>query len=215
MGQTGSAGDWTWRNFQSEVIEQVIEGGGKALIALPLEWRPVVGWEGLYEVSNDGQVRSVDRTLVARDGKTYHYKGKVLKQVQNAAAGGHMHVYLTRNSKKTTAKVHQLVLEAFIGPRPKGKITRHVDGDPTNNRLTNLVWGTHAENTADTLRHGTHKQATATRCKQGHEFTDDNTYWYTRPGTGRKRRVCRACAIERTQRRRKEVKDASRGVEVA
>lgn len=126
-----------------------------------------------------------------------------------------MHVYLTRNSKKMTAKVHQLVLEAFVGPRPEGMVTRHLNGDPSDNRLTNLAWGTHAENNADTVQHGTHKYAAAAHCKQGHEFTDDNTYWYTRPETGRKRRVCRACAIERTQQRRKEAKDAARRMEVA
>jgi hypothetical protein len=53
------------------------------------------------------------------------------------------------------AWVHRLVLEAFVGPCPEGLETRHLDGNPSNNRLENLVWDTHANNMADGIRHGT------------------------------------------------------------
>jgi len=53
-------------------------------------------------------------------------------------------------------RVHRLVLEAFIGPAPKGTICCHNDGDPTNNRLENLRWDTHSSNTRDAIRHGTY-----------------------------------------------------------
>ena len=60
------------------------------------------------------------------------------------------------NGKHVLRLVHHLVLEAFVGKRPKGTEARHVnDRDPTNNRLDNLAWGTHRENEADKIRHGT------------------------------------------------------------
>jgi hypothetical protein len=51
--------------------------------------------------------------------------------------------------------VHRLVLEAFVGPCPDGMECRHLDGNPSNNRLDNLAWGTHSENERDKVRHGT------------------------------------------------------------
>jgi hypothetical protein len=67
---------------------------------------------------------------------------------------------LLRNPDKQRL-VHQLVLEAFVGPRPESCEARHLDGDPSNNKLDNLAWGTKAENQADKLRHGTILRGTA------------------------------------------------------
>ena len=68
---------------------------------------------------------------------------------------GHLRVSLFRDGKQHGRLVHQLVLIAFVGPCPPGMECLHGDGDPTNNRLSNLKWGTHAENHADSVRHGT------------------------------------------------------------
>jgi hypothetical protein len=65
---------------------------------------------------------------------------------------GHRKVILGGHGK--SAWVHRLVLRAFVGEPPTGHISRHLDGDPTNNALTNLKWGTPAENNADMVRHG-------------------------------------------------------------
>jgi hypothetical protein len=92
--------------------------------------------------------------------------------------------------------VHRLVLETWRGPCPPGREARHLDGDASNNRLTNLRWGTHAENTWDVIRHGHHPGLNATQCRWGHDFTPQNTY----RGSDGKRR-CRAC---------QRVRDASR-----
>jgi predicted transcriptional regulator len=64
---------------------------------------------------------------------------------------GHLKVFLSGRDHRS---VHRLVLEAFVGPCPPGMMCRHLDGDPTNNRLENLVWGTKEENAADRVRHG-------------------------------------------------------------
>jgi hypothetical protein len=64
-------------------------------------------------------------------------------------------IYLSGRGLKAMRKVHQMVLEAFTGPRVGRECGRHMNGDPGDNRLCNLRWGTHKENSADKLRHGT------------------------------------------------------------
>lgn len=103
-----------------------------------MTWRAVPGWEGLYEVSIDGQIRSlrsgrIMRTFVTEKG--YH------------------RVYLYSPARIERVRVHTAGLRAFVGPRPSGMVTRHLDGNPANNHLTNLAWGTHAENMADRKLH--------------------------------------------------------------
>lgn len=149
------------------------------------EWRPVVGFEDAYEVSDTGLVRS-RRT------------GKELRQAC-LTRGGYRMVSLcdARNGvRRRDRRVHQLVLEAFVGPRPEGMLTRHLDGDGSNNRLTNLRYGTSEENNRDIVRHGRHRKVNATTCKQGHPWDDENTLY--RGGNGRDvgTRRCRACKRE-------------------
>lgn len=153
-------------------------------------WRPVVGFEGAYEVSDHGRVRSVDRwvTYTNRWGgtsTTFHH-GQILRPGVHVRSG-HLHVNLHRKSRY----VHQLVLEAFVGPRPDGmRHTRHMNGIPADNRVENLAWGTFSENYLDSVAHGTHTNAAKTYCKWGHEFTPENTI----PNSGQKNRACRECA---------------------
>lgn len=127
------------------------------------EWRPVVGLATLYEVSSFGRVRSTDRvrrqpigfgpnprTIVAR-----HLKGKLLIP-SKVKSGGYLSVALSDGASGVRRrKVHQLVLAAFVGPCPRGLMPLHGDGNPTNNRLTNLRYGSAVENIADAKRHGT------------------------------------------------------------
>ena len=116
-------------------------------------WKPVLGWEGLYEVSNWGRVRSCPRVLNAGRAGLREYRGKIvsffLRQERR------QFVNLTDRDKRATCKIHRLVLEAFAGPRQAGMECRHLDGNPLNNRLENLCWGTKLENEADKVRHGT------------------------------------------------------------
>jgi hypothetical protein len=107
-------------------------------------WRAVVGHEGRYEISDLGRVRS----LLQR-------QPRILAQSAKRHRRGCLSVELRADgSKRVHRLVHQLVLEAFVGPRPEGHGGAHDDGDPTNNRLPNLAWKTQLENMEDRDRHG-------------------------------------------------------------
>lgn len=146
-------------------------------------WRPVVGYESSYEVSDRGRVRSVDRIVHCKDGRTLRYAGRVLKP--QLSGQGRLRVTLARSQP---IPVHKLVLEAFIGPRPEGtECCRHLDDNPLNNTLTNLTWGTYGENSRDMVRNGG-GNAGKVRCKRDHLFDEANTY-VDKSGA----RHCRAC----------------------
>ena len=117
-------------------------------------WLPVVGYEGFYEVSDCGRVRSVTREVpYGRYGRTI-YKGRNIKLTR--LANGYLSVKLSLRGNTRTTYVHELVLRAFVGPRPysvsRSEI-RHLDGVKTNNAITNLKYGTIFENAADRERH--------------------------------------------------------------
>lgn len=116
-------------------------------------WLPVVGYEGRYEVSDLGRVRSVPRVVHTRarwGAQVRHYPSKILSHHLNK---GYPMVRLGGGGP--TVQVHVLVLEAHVGPRPPGFEACHGDGVRDNNALTNLRWASRKENQADRIRHGT------------------------------------------------------------
>lgn len=150
------------------------------------EWRSVVGYEGLYEVSDQGRVRSLDREVWNPRGFVANRRGVTLRPAPNH--GGYPLVTLYSGGRtRKTIQVHKLVLEAFVAPKPPGTEARHRDGNPENNVPSNLMWSTHSKNIKDQIRHGTHNMGSRTHCKRGHEFTPENTAQYGHS------RVCRTC----------------------
>jgi len=146
------------------------------------EWRPVVGYEGVYEVSSQGIVRSLSRMV--RRG---NYGD--MRPVPETLLTVFVHLtYPTVFIAKKTVYTHKLVCEAWHGPRPEGMQCRHLDGDPLNCTPENLRWGTPKENSADTLRHGHHANLSKTYCSNGHAYSERNTYRATQG-----HRVCRVC----------------------
>lgn len=105
-------------------------------------WKPYPGLEGVYEVSNTGRVRSLDRVCVDKNGRKFRRKGKVLSQYKNRK-GYKMCMF---NNKNTS--VHRLVAKVFIpNPDPDNKTqVNHKDGNKDNNHVSNLEWVTGAEN---------------------------------------------------------------------
>jgi hypothetical protein len=111
-------------------------------------WLPVVGFEGIYEVSDHGRVRCIP----ARGGRAAGY---ILKLSLNRP-GGYLKTDMSGGGKRVTnVHVHKLVLTAFVGPCPAGMECRHLDSNPTNNHLSNLQWASHATNEADKVPRGT------------------------------------------------------------
>lgn len=151
-------------------------------------WKPIPGYEGIYEVSDHGRVRSLDHIGRFRDSTRLN-RGRVLRP--DSKRYGHQYVNLSRDRKQTKAYVHRLVLMAFVGPAPAGMEACHNDGDPSNNHLTNLRWDTHSENNRDQVRHGTHPFATRTVCPRGHELISPNL---TRCIAAKGYRGCLACS---------------------
>jgi hypothetical protein len=122
-------------------------------------WLPIIGWEGFYEVSNLGNVRSVDRVvsyLCAGRPVNRKIAGQPMKTVPDG--DGYRILALQRDSRAHTVYVHAIVLETFIGPCPEGMQCRHLNGNKTDNRLENLQWGTPLQNAEDRDRHGTHSR---------------------------------------------------------
>jgi len=124
-------------------------------------WKDIPGWEGMYQVSNLGRARSLDREVAGRPGRRGHIKkGKILKQFKTMNTKSNTQYYLihmTCAEKKISRAfiLSILVCTTFNGPRPESidGDTRidcmHINGDSLDNRASNLKWGTHRENCSD------------------------------------------------------------------
>lgn len=162
------------------------------------EWRPVVGYEGRYDVSNLGRVRSVDREVLTRWGPRLR-KGKILAASINQRTGYRVATLSDKQSgrKLYYALVHRLVLEAFVGPCPPGMECCHGDLDRSNAALSNLRWDTRSANTIDAVNHQTNHNARKTHCPNGHPY--DQTY--KRPDGQGVGRLCSECKNARRRAR--------------
>ena len=139
-------------------------------------WKPVVGWENEYKVSDEGRVRSLPRLSIGDFIRKV--PGKIMSTPVDKQ--GYPTVILSAGRRRV-ARVHKLVAEAFIGPCPDKQEVRHLDGVKANNTVANLAYGTSLENKADYLRHhGAQARARLTkvqvldiieRIKAGEEYT--------------------------------------------
>jgi hypothetical protein len=164
---------------------------GTAVVEL---WLPVVGWDGYYEVSNQGRVRSVDRVVPhGLHDSTRAIKGRILVGIPDRH--GYPHVNLSRNGRSSLRPVHQLVLEAFVGPRPPNCESCHNNGVPSDARSVNLRWGTRSDNVLDIVKHGNNANSNKIEGVCGHLLAEPNLVgWHAREG----HRGCLACARARS-----------------
>lgn len=172
------------------------------------QWRPVPGYEGLYEVSDLGRVRGLDR-LVRRGNKTMHIRGRMLVPDFRKNTGYYAHK-LCKDGTKTLFYVHRMVLMAFRGMPEPGQEACHGNDIRTDNRLANLRWDTHHANIHDAIDRGRahligYYNGDKTECDRGHPFDEENTL--IRP-TGR---TCKACRRLKERERYHKAK-AARGL---
>jgi len=113
-------------------------------------WKPVVGHETTHEVSSLGRVKTLPRVVTCRNGARKPVRESVGFGSRNKALG-----YMTFHLGARNRYVHQLVLEAFVGPRPSRHEACHCNGDRSDNRLENLRWDTPQANQMDRAKHGT------------------------------------------------------------
>lgn len=133
-------------------------------------WKPVTGYEGIYEVSDQGRVRSLARS-VPRGAHTL----RVAERIMRPSGTTYAVVMLRKPGVPSkTEAVHVLVLTAFVGPRPDRSEACHGPGGPRDNRLANLRWDTVHQNNLDKVRHGTHHEASKPRCKRRHLLVEPN-----------------------------------------
>ena len=165
------------------------------------EFLPVAGFPG-YFASADGRVRS------RRNGKDVLLKP--------TTARGYKRLTVILNGRRVKRSVHQLVARAFCGEPASGQHVRHLNGNRSDNRASNLAFGTPSENRYDAVKHGTHNLARKTHCPKGHPYSGSNL----RDGIQKRSngrvyalRVCRTCGRDnaRIYRARKSSVELSAG----
>lgn len=150
------------------------------------EWKSIKGFENSYEVSNLGNVRSIDRYCIQKNNRSekynHIYKGKILKQFKNKA--GYMQVQLSYRYKSYPKRVHRLVAETFIDNPNDYSCVNHIDGNKLNNNVDNLEWCSYSHNNRHARKTGLNKGnkgiSYKNRCLKAIEYIKsnlDNTGW--------------------------------------
>ena len=133
-------------------------------------WKDIEDFEGLYQVSNFGRVKSLERTRKGIKNSNCFLAGRILKNKHNNK--GYCFVGLCKNKKITYVRPHRLVAEYFIlNPDNKPQVN-HIDGNKDNNRIDNLEWMTNAENMQHALANGLVNNKKQIRCVETQEIFD-------------------------------------------
>ena len=122
-------------------------------------WKPVVGFENLYEISSFGRVKSLAHSVKSSNGKTLNYRERIVKQVETTS--GYKFIVLTKNKESKNFSVHRLVAESFIENTNNYTDVNHKDGNKKNNCVENLEWCTRSEN----LKHAINIGLIKNQCK--------------------------------------------------
>lgn len=157
------------------------------------EWRPIPGYEGIYQVSDLGRIRSLPR------------RGTLggIRKVR-LRPDGYYDVELSRDSVKAKLLLHRLIAAAFC-PRAEGQaVVRHLNDNRDDNRVVNLAWGTDSDNVADAIRNGRHPHVNKTHCNEGHPYDETNTYY-----DARGHRSCKECGRAASRKWARRIRSAA------
>jgi uncharacterized protein (UPF0128 family) len=132
-------------------------------------WKDIKGFEGFYQVSNLGNIKSLDRYILYSNGTRHFHSGKILTPTLNKY--GYYYVHLKKEGKKTFYLVHRLVAENFISNFENYNCINHKDENPKNNKVTNLEWCSYKYNN----NYGNHnKKLSMSKRKQVIQLSHDN-----------------------------------------
>ena len=160
------------------------------------EWLDISGYEGFYQVSNLGRVKSLAKTIINSRGSERFYPELILKQ---SLSGKESDMYARlkvrlydKDRRPQQHKVHKLVAFHFISDTDE-RFVLHKNGNRLDNRVSNLYFGTSSENALDAVKHGTNAQNRKKNCPLGHFLIGDNLVAAEKRRRGGNRRSCRAC----------------------
>lgn len=121
-------------------------------------WKPITEYEGLYEVSNLGRVRSLDRIVRHSPGKTKQAKGQIIKPINHNL--GYLVVGLANENKIIRKYIHRLVGLHFLTQYSEGQVINHIDTNKRNNVVSNLEWCDAKQNAEHAVNHGRYSPIT-------------------------------------------------------
>lgn len=166
------------------------------------KWKDIEGFEGYYQVSDHGRVRSLDRVVIRSDGKPQPCKGQIIIPKSISKHREYFDVCLSKKGIRTNNYVHILVAKAFVpNSNPNtNKYVLHKIPDKTNNYASNLKWGTSSENNHQRVSDGNDWESKKTHCPLGAPLD-----FLVPSGVKRKKRDCQACMLTRSYLRRHDV----------
>jgi hypothetical protein len=150
------------------------------------QWRPIPGYEGYYEASDLGRIRSVDRMIPAAPSP-YLLRGRVLRP--HRLKGGRLKVALSMHNRRRMVDVSRLVGETWLGIPPEGHCIAHISTDRSDNTLGNLKIALTREVVSNSGKRG--RGRLHSKCRRGHALAGDNIR-YNKNGS----RQCRKCNVE-------------------
>lgn len=160
-------------------------------------WKDIKGYEGYYQVSNFGRVKSLARVVIGKNNRKYDIKEKIVKS--RIHQNGYLFVHLCKNGKKKHLSIHRLLAQAFIPNLENKPEVNHKDGNKENNRVENLEWATSKENVHHAFRTGLKIMTKGEKCswsklteKQVSEIKKElkNCYYGAYVKLGKKYNVC-------------------------
>ena len=167
-------------------------------------WKPVKGYEGIYEVSDLGNVRSLDKEINHNfyKGVKFVRKGKIL--IPFISDRGYLRVTLIKDGKRKKVFVHRLVAEAFIESDTDGLQVNHIDGNKSNNTVGNLEWCTGRENMHHAFDSGLFDEAIKRKSKA--VIRDDGVVFTSISDAAKETNLCSSMVSDTVNNKRKDAK---------